>query len=123
MPDELQVVAQAGNGLLRQQSAATNHDQLKFVGPMRLDLFLKASRLSTGRSIAQKLCDAGLVSINDNPAKSAHAVKPGDVLTIHTRSRWLVVRIAAVPATHNTPRKEAATLYEIIKDERLADSE
>lgn len=90
---------------------------------MRLDLFLKASRLSPGRSIAQKLCDAGLVSINSNLAKSAHAVKAGDEITIRTRSRLLVVRIETVPATGSTPRKEATTLYQVIKDERLLDDE
>lgn len=90
---------------------------------MRLDLFLKASRLSTGRSIAQKLCDAGLIAVNNKPAKSAHAVKPGDEITIHTRTRLLVVRIETVPANPNTPRKEAATLYQVTRDERLADDE
>ena len=90
---------------------------------MRLDLFLKASRLSPGRSIAQKLCDAGLVSINGNLAKSAHAVKPGDEITIRTRTRLLIVRIESVPAARSTPRKEAITLYQVIKDERLIDGE
>ena len=90
---------------------------------MRLDLFLKASRLSPGRSIAQKLCDAGLVSLNDKPAKSAHPVKSGDEIEIRTRTRLLIVRIESVPATRNTPRKEAATLYHVIKDERLVDDE
>jgi ribosomal 50S subunit-recycling heat shock protein len=88
---------------------------------MRLDLFLKASRLTTGRTLAQKLCDAGLVSINRKPAKSAHTVKPGDELAIHTRTRLLVVRIAAIPTTRNTPRKDAAALYEVIDDQRLVD--
>jgi ribosomal 50S subunit-recycling heat shock protein len=96
-------------------------DRAAVVGPMRLDLFLKASRLSPGRSIAQKLCAAGLVSVNNRPAKSAHVVKAGDELAIRTRSRLLVVRIEAVPHTHNTPKKEATMLYEVIKDERLAE--
>lgn len=87
---------------------------------MRLDLFLKASRLCSGRTQAQKLCDAGLVSINHQPAKSAHAVKAGDELAIRTRSRLLIVRIESVPATRNTPRNEAATLYQIVEDQCLA---
>ncbi|HXM35667.1 MAG TPA: S4 domain-containing protein [Pyrinomonadaceae bacterium] len=90
---------------------------------MRLDLFLKASRLAPGRSIAQRLCEAGLVSINSKPAKSAHSVKSGDEIEIRTRTRLLVVRIEAVPAIRNTPRKEAAALYQVIKDERLVDDE
>jgi len=86
---------------------------------MRLDLFLKASRLCTGRSIAQKLCDAGLVALNNQPAKSAHAVKPGDQISITTRSRRLVAVIEVVPANRNTSRKEATTLYRLIEDERV----
>lgn len=90
---------------------------------MRLDLFLKASRLSPARGIAQKLCAAGLVSINGKPAKSAHVIKAGDQIAMRTRSRLLVVRIETVPAARNIPRKEATTLYQVIKDERLADGE
>lgn len=90
---------------------------------MRLDLFLKASRLCSGRTLAQKLCAAGLVSINHQPAKSAHVVKPGDELAIRTRTRLLVVRIATVPATPNTPRREAASLYQVIEDQRLVAEE
>ena len=90
---------------------------------MRLDLFLKASRLCARRSIAQKLCDAGLVSLNNKPAKSAHAVKPGDEIAIRTSRRLLVARIESVPTTGNTPRKEATKLYLVIKDESFADEQ
>jgi len=90
---------------------------------MRLDLFLKASRLCSGRTLAQKLCDAGLVSINHQPAKSAHVVKSGDEIAIRTRTRLLVVRIASVPATRNTARREAASLYEVVQDEPIVDQE
>jgi ribosomal 50S subunit-recycling heat shock protein len=86
---------------------------------MRLDLFLKASRLTPGRSVAQKLCAAGLVSVNKKPAKSAHVVKVGDELTIRTRSRLLVARIQALPDSRNTPKREATMLYEVIRDESL----
>ena len=48
---------------------------------MRLDLFLKASRLSGRRTLAQKLCDADRVSINGNVAKSSHVVKVGDEIS------------------------------------------
>ena len=88
---------------------------------MRLDLFLKASRLCSGRTLAQKLCDAGLVSINQKPAKSAHAVKPGDELAVRTRARLIVVRIVTLPETRNTPKTKAASLYQVIEDQRLVD--
>jgi ribosomal 50S subunit-recycling heat shock protein len=88
---------------------------------MRLDLFLKASRLCAGRSVAQRLCDAGLVSLNNQPAKSAHAVKAGDRISIKTKTRLLIVAIETVPTNRNTPRKEAAMHYRVIEDERFLD--
>jgi ribosomal 50S subunit-recycling heat shock protein len=45
---------------------------------MRIDLFLKASRLCLRRSVAQELCDAGAVEVNGAPAKSSRAVRVGD---------------------------------------------
>ena len=49
---------------------------------MRLDLFLKASRLCSRRTVAQRICEAGRVSINGSPAKSSHVVKLGDEIVI-----------------------------------------
>ena len=88
---------------------------------MRLDLFLKVSRLCPRRPIAQKLCDAGIVSVNCRPAKSAHIVKAGDEISIQYRNRLLVFRIAAIPSKRSISKSESATLYQIIKDEKLAD--
>lgn len=87
---------------------------------MRLDLFLKTSRLSQRRAIAQKSCDAGVVLINDKPAKSAHLVKPGDEITIRRRERVTKVRVLALPAARQTSRNEASTLYEVLSEESLA---
>ena len=86
---------------------------------MRLDLFLKASRLCPRRTVAQALCDAGRVSVNGSVAKSAHTVKPGDEITIRRGERTTKVRVAAVPGSRQTARKEAASLYELLSDERL----
>jgi ribosomal 50S subunit-recycling heat shock protein len=86
---------------------------------MRLDLFLKASRLSGRRSLAQKLCDAGRVSINRSPAKSAHAVKAGDEILIRRHNKLTTVRVLSVPSARQTSRKEAGALYEVISEESL----
>ena len=88
---------------------------------MRLDLFLKASRLCPRRSIAQKLCDAGLVSLNGKAAKSAHGVKPEDEMTIRIRSRLLTVRVNAIPLGRSVSKTDAATLYQVINDEELSE--
>jgi ribosomal 50S subunit-recycling heat shock protein len=87
---------------------------------MRLDLFLKASRLCQRRTIAQKLCDAGLVLINATPAKSAHTVKPGDEITIRRRDRVSTVRVLSVPQTRQTSRKDAGALVELLSEESIA---
>jgi len=79
---------------------------------MRLDLFLKLSRLCPRRTVAQQLCDAGLVLLNGHPAKSGHVVKPGDVLTVRRRDHELEVRVAAVPATRSVSKNDARSLFE-----------
>ena len=50
---------------------------------MRLDKFLKVSRLIKRRTVANEACDAGRVSVNGKPAKASVQVKPGDVIEIH----------------------------------------
>jgi ribosomal 50S subunit-recycling heat shock protein len=86
---------------------------------MRLDLFLKASRLCPRRTVAQKICDAGRVSINGTAAKSSHAVKPGDKIVIQSRAKLLKIRVLSVPTAGQTSRKEAGNLYEIVSEESM----
>jgi len=87
--------------------------------PMRLDLFLKASRLYLRRTIAQKLCEAGLVLINGKPAKSSSTVKAGDELVIRRRDRRLRIRVLTLPGKRQTSRSEASELYETIGEEMV----
>src|SRR2546430_1469202 len=81
---------------------------------MRLDLFLKLSRLCPRRSIAQKLCDAGFVLLNSRRAKSAHAVKVGDEITIRKPNEETAARVLIVPSSHNVSRRDASSLIEIV---------
>jgi ribosomal 50S subunit-recycling heat shock protein len=83
---------------------------------MRLDLFLKASRLVLRRSVAQQLCDGGVVSVNEIPSKSAREVRSGDRISIQRRDRKLVVRVVSIPATKQVARADAPSLYEVISD-------
>ncbi|MFA7657497.1 S4 domain-containing protein [Acidithiobacillus thiooxidans] len=64
---------------------------------MRLDLFLKLSRLIKRRSLAKEICDAGCVQINGRIAKAGAEVKPEDVLTVDIRDRLLRARILRLP--------------------------
>ena len=90
---------------------------------MRLDLFLKASRLCSRRTLAQKLCDAGRVSIKGNIAKSSHAVKTGDEISIRRRNTLTTVRVSVVPTARQTSREKASTLYELVSEESLDEGE
>jgi ribosomal 50S subunit-recycling heat shock protein len=88
---------------------------------MRLDLFLKASRLCPRRTVAQKICDAGRVSVNGKPAKSAHLVRTGDEISLQTRDKRIVVRVTAVPEERQTSRGDSKSLYEMLPETRLED--
>lgn len=81
---------------------------------MRLDLFLKLSRLCPRRAIAQKLCDAGFVFVNGRQSKSAHEIKPGDDIVIRKPSEEIVARVQRVSAARNVSRKESRELVEIV---------
>ena len=90
---------------------------------MRLDLFLKASRLSGRRTLAQKLCDAGRVSVNNKVAKSSRAVNLDDEISIRRQKTLTTVRVLAVPIASQTSRQQASSLYEIVSEESLAEGE
>jgi len=59
---------------------------------MRLDLFLKSSRLIQRRTLAQEFCDAGLISVNGTAAKSSKDIQAGDEITIKTGSAVIVMK-------------------------------
>jgi ribosomal 50S subunit-recycling heat shock protein len=88
---------------------------------MRLDLFLKTSRLIPRRSLAQEFCDAGLIKINDAPAKSSKEVKTGDRLEIRRRNRITRLKVLEIPAQKQVSRAAAANLFEILSEEILED--
>ena len=86
---------------------------------MRLDIFLKVSRLCPRRTLAQELCDAGFVLLNGRAAKSAHAVKAGDEISVRRRDQQVTVRVLTAPATRNVSRRDSSQLIEVISEKRL----
>lgn len=64
---------------------------------MRLDLFLKTTRLIKRRTLAKEVCDAHCVTLNGHPAKAGDSVKPGDRLTLELARRHVDARILALP--------------------------
>ena len=86
---------------------------------MRLDLFLKASRLILRRTLAQEFCDAGRVKVNNVKAKSSREVKALDEIEIRRNNRILKVRVVQVPNTKQVSKQTAANLYEVLSEEIL----
>jgi ribosomal 50S subunit-recycling heat shock protein len=83
---------------------------------MRLDLFLKASRLVLRRTLAQQLCDAGHVKLNGAKAKSSKEVKAGDLIALRRRNKILNLKIVEVPSNRQVSKASAAGLYEVISE-------
>ena len=81
---------------------------------MRLDKFLKVSRLIKRRTVANTVSDMGRVLVNGNPAKPAKQLKVGDVIEIEYSNRIEKVEILIIP-TGNVSIQEAGTLYRIIE--------
>ena len=76
---------------------------------MRLDKFLKVSRLIKRRTVANEACDAGRVMVNDKPAKASVQVKPGDVIEIQFGTR--TVRAEVLKLQDTTKKEEASELF------------
>ncbi len=82
---------------------------------MRLDKFLKISRLVKRRTLANELCDGGKVLLNGKVAKAASVVKPGDQVTLHLGFRTRSVEILEVP--EKPPSVQAASLlYRVLAE-------
>ena len=81
---------------------------------MRLDKFLKVSRLIKRRTVANDVSDQGRVFVNGNPAKPSKQLKEGDIIKIEHYNKSVSVKILKIPAG-NISVQEASTLYEEIK--------
>lgn len=83
---------------------------------MRLDKFLKISRIIKRRQVAKEVADKGRIMINGKLAKSSSSVKLGDVLTIQFGNKTLEVKIRELH--ESTKKDDAAQMYEIISEKR-----
>ena len=86
---------------------------------MRLDLYLKVSRLIQRRTLAQEFCDAGLIEVNGSAAKSGKEIKIGDEIIINRRNRKITVRVVAVPDRKQVSKESAGDLFTVISDEQI----
>ena len=79
---------------------------------MRLDKYLKVSRLIKRRTIANEACDAGRVFINGNPAKASANVKVGDQITISFGNKE--VKVEVLDVTETVRKEEAKELFKYL---------
>jgi ribosomal 50S subunit-recycling heat shock protein len=82
---------------------------------MRLDKFLKVSRLIKRRTVANEVSDMGRVLINGNIAKPSKQIKENDEITIEYANRTVKARVLKVP-TGNVSIQDSATLYELLTE-------
>lgn len=79
---------------------------------MRLDKFLKVSRLIKRRTVANEACDAGRVLVNDKPAKASVKVKQGDIIEIQFGTR--TVKVEVLDIKDITKKEEAGDLFKYL---------
>lgn len=79
---------------------------------MRLDKFLKVSRIIKRRTVANEACDAGRVLANGKPARASYDVKAGDILEIGFGTRTVKVQVLEVSEV--VRKEDAATMYKIV---------
>lgn len=77
---------------------------------MRLDKYLKVSRIIKRRTVANEACDAGRVLVNGNTARASYAVKVGDIIEISLGSREIKIRVKEINEHAN--KENAPLMYE-----------
>ncbi|GKU85010.1 RNA-binding S4 domain-containing protein [Niallia sp. NCCP-28] len=85
---------------------------------MRLDKFLKISRLIKRRTLAKEVADQGRILINGQQAKASSSVKVGDELQVRFGQKVVTVKIELLQ--DSTKKEDAANMYTIIKEENLS---
>lgn len=84
---------------------------------MRIDKFLKVSRLIKRRSVAKEVADKGRIQLNGKIAKSGTIVKVGDELQIQFGNRTVNVRVEKLQ--ESTKKEDASSMYTLLSDERV----
>lgn len=81
---------------------------------MRLDKYLKVSRLIKRRSVANEVSDLGRIFVNDKQAKPSKQLKEGDIIKIENPNKIIQAKVVKIPQ-NNVSIQESSTLYEIIE--------
>jgi ribosomal 50S subunit-recycling heat shock protein len=84
---------------------------------VRLDKFLKVSRLIKRRTLAKEVADQGRITINGIEAKASSNIKIGDTLTIRFGQKLVTIQIDSIKET--SKKEEASQLYSVLKEEKI----
>ena len=84
---------------------------------MRLDKYLKVSRLIKRRTVANDACDATRVLVNGKVAKASYDVKIGDLITVSFGSKTVTVRVLEIKET--TKKSESQGMYEVVSEDQV----
>ncbi len=87
------------------------------MNPMRLDKFLKISRIIKRRTLAKEVADQGRITVNGNQAKASTTLSAGDELIIRFGQKLVTVKVNDL--RENVKKDEAETLYTIVKEEKV----
>ena len=83
---------------------------------MRVDKFLKVSRIIKRRTVAGEACERQRVFVNGHPAKPGKDIKPGDTIDVHFGTNTLTIKVLSVAET--VRKEEAGSMYEVIGETR-----
>lgn len=86
---------------------------------MRLDKYLKVSRIIKRRTVANEACDAGRVVVNGKVARASYDVKIGDIIEIGFGQRKIIAKVTEI--NEYAQKADAASMYEIIGEERITE--
>ncbi|MFP4287131.1 MAG: RNA-binding S4 domain-containing protein [Candidatus Izemoplasmataceae bacterium] len=87
---------------------------------MRLDKYLKVSRIIKRRTLAKEVSDAGRVLVNQKVAKSSTNLSIGDIIEIKYGNKVFIVRVTNL--LDSTKKDDAKNMYEILEEKRINDS-
>ncbi|MHD0398607.1 RNA-binding S4 domain-containing protein [Staphylococcus simulans] len=88
---------------------------------MRLDKYLKVSRLIKRRTLAKEVSDQGRVQVNHNTAKAGTDVKVGDEIVIRFGQRVITIRVTGL--SEHASKENAKGMYELVKEERINEND
>lgn len=84
---------------------------------MRLDKFLKVSRIIKRRTIAKEIADNGRIKVNNSLAKASTNLEEGDIVSIQFGNKLLIVKVLELNSS--TKKEDAQNMFEIIEEKRI----